>query len=253
MIIYGTRGRESTIEQGAFNCPRCGMNRTYQHIQVKRWFTLYFIPIFPIGTVGDYVQCDSCSGTFGAEVKSAMPPVAAGYISGAPGMMAGGMGANMGPQPMAPGLMASSVMAPAAIAQSRAPTAAAVSREQLLDMSRRIFVLTLSALQQPNQGHMDTLCSEYQRISGAPLSPDQVNHEWQQVVYSGEQVGVFAQRVGPIFTPQQSVAVVQVVARIIAGGRSVSAADRHLANSIAQSLGLSPAIADQTIVSVLGR
>ena len=48
-------------------------------------------------------------------------------------------------------------------------------------------------------------------------------------------------------------AVVQVVARIIAGGRSVSAADRHLANSIAQSLGLSPAIADQTIVSVLGR
>lgn len=39
------------------------------------WFTLYFIPIIPLGTRGFYIECAQCAGTFGPEVLSAMDEV----------------------------------------------------------------------------------------------------------------------------------------------------------------------------------
>ena len=50
MIIFGTTGLNSTKERGAFNCPRCSMQRGYRWISVNRFFTLYFIPLIPLGT-----------------------------------------------------------------------------------------------------------------------------------------------------------------------------------------------------------
>lgn len=67
MIIYGTRGLTSTAGSGVFHCPRCGPNKPYAHMQVKRWFTLYFIPCIPLGLAGEYVECRQCAGTFGVE------------------------------------------------------------------------------------------------------------------------------------------------------------------------------------------
>lgn len=68
MIIFGTRSVESTIGNGFFYCPRCNTQRTYRLIGVNRWFTLYFIPVIPMGRIGRYVECDSCAGTFAEEV-----------------------------------------------------------------------------------------------------------------------------------------------------------------------------------------
>lgn len=68
MIIYGAVNRSSTLERGNFMCPCCGTQRGYQHIMVKRWFTLYFIPICPVSTMGEYVECTSCAQTYGVEV-----------------------------------------------------------------------------------------------------------------------------------------------------------------------------------------
>lgn len=73
MIIFGSRSMTSTRGGGAFNCPRCGMSRQYRHVGVNRWFTLYFIPVIPMGTVGEYVECTSCAGTFGVEALSYDP------------------------------------------------------------------------------------------------------------------------------------------------------------------------------------
>lgn len=64
MIIFGTRTTNPTAGQGMFNCPRCGPQKPYTHRKAKRWFTLYFIPVIPLGTAGEYVECESCAGTF---------------------------------------------------------------------------------------------------------------------------------------------------------------------------------------------
>ncbi len=64
MIIFGTRTTNPTAGQGLFNCPRCGPQKPYTHRKAKRWFTLYFIPVIPLGTAGEYIECEACAGTF---------------------------------------------------------------------------------------------------------------------------------------------------------------------------------------------
>ncbi len=64
MIIFGTRGVKSTLSKGNFSCPQCAANRLYQHKKVTRFFTLYFVPLIPLGSAGEYVECQTCYGTF---------------------------------------------------------------------------------------------------------------------------------------------------------------------------------------------
>lgn len=64
MIIFGTRGVKSTIKSGDFHCPQCNQTKPYRHRKVTKFFTLYFIPIIPLGSKGEYVECRECKGTF---------------------------------------------------------------------------------------------------------------------------------------------------------------------------------------------
>lgn len=73
MIIFGTRGMNSRLESGSFHCPRCGNDKSFELIAVKRWFTLYFIPVIPLGEAGRYVECKSCAGTFDERVRDYDP------------------------------------------------------------------------------------------------------------------------------------------------------------------------------------
>src|SRR6185503_8857843 len=66
----------STRQKGVFHCPRCGPERPFAHKVVQRYFTLYFIPLIPMGKAGEYVECTQCSGTFGVEALHYDPAVA---------------------------------------------------------------------------------------------------------------------------------------------------------------------------------
>lgn len=68
MIIFGTRGVKFTKEEGQFFCPQCESERPYRHRSVRRFFTLYFIPVIPLDKLGEYVECRTCKGTFVPEV-----------------------------------------------------------------------------------------------------------------------------------------------------------------------------------------
>jgi uncharacterized tellurite resistance protein B-like protein len=68
LIIYGTRGVESTQKSGQFHCPSCGPGKRYDHKQVRRFFTLYFIPLIPLDLLGEFVECRTCTGTYKKEV-----------------------------------------------------------------------------------------------------------------------------------------------------------------------------------------
>jgi uncharacterized tellurite resistance protein B-like protein len=74
MIIWGSRGRTSVVQEGQFHCPRCRSNQPYALKRVQRWFTLYFIPIFPMGVLGEYAECAQCQTTWKTEVLTAGPP-----------------------------------------------------------------------------------------------------------------------------------------------------------------------------------
>jgi len=64
MIIYGTRGIKSTIKEGTFHCPQCEQSKEYRHRKVTKFFTLYFIPLIPLGSAGEYVECRNCKNTY---------------------------------------------------------------------------------------------------------------------------------------------------------------------------------------------
>lgn len=70
MIIWGWKGVTSTKDRGGFHCPSCNGSTDYQLKRVRRFFTLYFIPIIPLNQLGEYVECGRCRNRFEANVLS---------------------------------------------------------------------------------------------------------------------------------------------------------------------------------------
>ncbi|BBM83483.1 TerB family tellurite resistance protein [Candidatus Uabimicrobium amorphum] len=59
-----TRGVERTIKRGRFLCPTCKEKCKYKLVKVERYVSVHVIPVIPKGTAGNYVECQSCKGTF---------------------------------------------------------------------------------------------------------------------------------------------------------------------------------------------
>jgi hypothetical protein len=68
MIIFGTKAKFETISQGMFYCPHCQAQRSYSLKRGKKYFSLYFIPIIPMGDLGEFVECDACGITYAPAV-----------------------------------------------------------------------------------------------------------------------------------------------------------------------------------------
>ena len=64
LIIFGTRGVTYGSEGGQFFCPDCEGKQQYLHRKVRRFFTLYFIPVIPLDMLGEYVECQRCTSTY---------------------------------------------------------------------------------------------------------------------------------------------------------------------------------------------
>ena len=64
MIVWGSKNKEKKIGSVPFFCPTCQREGTATHAKLARYFTLYFIPIFPMQTFGEFVRCDACHATF---------------------------------------------------------------------------------------------------------------------------------------------------------------------------------------------
>jgi len=82
IIIYGTRGMTSVGGAGRFHCPTCGKS-AYQHKKVRRWFTLFFIPMIPLDLAGEYIECGKCYGTYELDVLSYDPAAEAAKFEAA--------------------------------------------------------------------------------------------------------------------------------------------------------------------------
>jgi tellurite resistance protein len=68
-IVFGFRTRPSKVSEGDFFCPKCGADRHYILQRFRQWFTLFFLPIFPMsGSKGEQVKCQTCNTAYRPEV-----------------------------------------------------------------------------------------------------------------------------------------------------------------------------------------
>lgn len=72
-FIVGIRSRRTTVGTGRFRCPNEGGDRPYHHVRARRWLTLFFIPLIPLGTQAEWVRCDGCGATYGPDVLHRHP------------------------------------------------------------------------------------------------------------------------------------------------------------------------------------
>jgi ssDNA-binding Zn-finger/Zn-ribbon topoisomerase 1 len=69
-IIFGTRGRLTNASPSEVlhgSCPGCRGDLVLK--ENKTWFTLFFMPIFPITSKGKFYQCNRCEGAYKSEAR----------------------------------------------------------------------------------------------------------------------------------------------------------------------------------------
>lgn len=64
MIIFGLTSLKHVKDKGQFYCPQCVDHKDFKLREPRRWFHLYFIPVIPLDSLGRYVECRQCKGTF---------------------------------------------------------------------------------------------------------------------------------------------------------------------------------------------
>lgn len=71
MILIGTMNWVSTRLRGLFRCPECGSSQSFRLRASRPFLTLYFIPILPIGSLQEYVECARCKSSYEPDILAA--------------------------------------------------------------------------------------------------------------------------------------------------------------------------------------
>ena len=71
IVIFGTKPVVRTAGSGSFFCPTCQRDARYEHHRLRQVFTLYFIPLFPLGPGTEIIRCGRCGSEFPADVLQA--------------------------------------------------------------------------------------------------------------------------------------------------------------------------------------
>jgi uncharacterized membrane protein YebE (DUF533 family) len=72
-IIFGTMGIKNRVSDEApltGQCPNCTGNLHLK--RYKRWFTLFFIPIFPFETIDTFYECDKCNNAYAERIREVL-------------------------------------------------------------------------------------------------------------------------------------------------------------------------------------
>jgi hypothetical protein len=90
-ILFGTRGLTLTQQSGTFQCPQCGAGAPFSQKGIRRFFTLFFVPVIPLNQVAAYVECHRCKSQFDVNVlqpnlnRSTMQPGMPSHMPPLPG------------------------------------------------------------------------------------------------------------------------------------------------------------------------
>lgn len=60
MLIWGLRTRVAVLATLTYICEVCGVSAAHRVVRRRRWFTLFFIPVFPIAADKYTDTCINC-------------------------------------------------------------------------------------------------------------------------------------------------------------------------------------------------
>lgn len=83
MIIFGFRSFVKTLAMLTLVCHRCGNPAAHRIVQRSRWFTLFFIPLIPLG-FSRFSTCTFCGVTYKVSKEDAERMIAGATASAAP-------------------------------------------------------------------------------------------------------------------------------------------------------------------------
>lgn len=66
ILFFGTRLRRRFVGAGTFGCPYCGTERQYERVRSRTWAHVFWIPLFPLGSEHEALQCTVCHGEWTA-------------------------------------------------------------------------------------------------------------------------------------------------------------------------------------------
>lgn len=75
ILIWGFKARYKTLAEGTFFCPHDGGDRSYRKREARKWFTFFWIPLIPLGVLGEFIECTSCQSSYDQAVLT-MPTAA---------------------------------------------------------------------------------------------------------------------------------------------------------------------------------
>ncbi len=65
IIIFGTKSKTIKENKGFFVCPQCQTLKQYLIKSIQNWFTLFFVPVFPIGSKEHkHIECQGCQSAY---------------------------------------------------------------------------------------------------------------------------------------------------------------------------------------------
>jgi hypothetical protein len=66
-LVWGYRRISKTIHKGVLQCPLCKIETPYEFKIARKYFTLFWLPLFPYGKSVEYVECQRCDTPFNPE------------------------------------------------------------------------------------------------------------------------------------------------------------------------------------------
>ena len=80
-VIFGFRTRVAILATISYICDTCGVAAAHRVVRRGRWFTLFFVPIFPLGPAKYTDTCINCGRVrvlTKEQAQSVNPPVPSG-------------------------------------------------------------------------------------------------------------------------------------------------------------------------------
>jgi hypothetical protein len=65
-FLIGVRTKAKAIAQVERPCTKCARNTVQTAVETKKWLTLFFIPVVPLGGSTRFVKCNLCGLTLKA-------------------------------------------------------------------------------------------------------------------------------------------------------------------------------------------
>jgi hypothetical protein len=83
VILFGFRSFVKSLAMLTLVCHRCGNPAAHRLVQRSRWFTLFFIPLIPLG-ITRFTTCTFCGASHKVSKQDAQQMIAASQQSAPP-------------------------------------------------------------------------------------------------------------------------------------------------------------------------